>query len=98
MISKKQENLERYSGMTASHHRKNSFSVFAPFIALAAFFGRLFSHRDAEPFTIEASRQKTPPPDVNRFAGFTFRRVKKVGNFFAYGWVKHDKRVQREAV
>jgi hypothetical protein len=34
------------------------------------------------------------PTQRGRFSGSTFKRIKKVGNFFAYGWVQTDKRYE----
>jgi hypothetical protein len=45
------------------------------------------------PFPVKVDRGLPPPGTPNRFAGFIYKRVKKVGNFFAYAWVKKGGKV-----
>lgn len=98
MISDKERSREarRFGGHHRAYVLGSSFKVFA---ALAVMFSSfrgwlkvLFHH--VGPFTL-------PAKDVNfqsRWVGFTFKRIKKVGNHYAYGWVRTDKRIARTAV
>jgi hypothetical protein len=96
MIDKKQEAKERFWQRRGVVYRKHGF--FFPLYAALSFFLPFMFAREVEPFTVKAAKCETPSPEVNRFSGWTYKRIKKVENFFAYGWIKHDKRIQRSAI
>jgi len=89
MISKAQKVIEQgrlFSGRTFPSNILHWLSAFAIFL----WPFKAWSLVSDEPFTI--IKPAEIPAGCGRYEGFTFKRVKKVGNFFAYGWVKHDRR------
>lgn len=68
-------------------------------MCLKLLFKKLFQRPKPIERKIKAEAEKRPQADLwprgGRFSGFTFNRVKKTGNFFAYGWTKHDERIER---
>ena len=91
MINKKEQEREmrRFGGVNRMYNPRQTFALI---FAIASFFGRFFNffHRKTEPFELP----KAAPSFSGRFEGYTFKRIKKVGNFFAYGWVCHDTRIK----
>jgi hypothetical protein len=91
VINKKEQEREarRFGGANRQYVSKRSFAfVYAVMAMFKSFFGGLF-RRQPEPFVLTKFEG---PSGSGRFEGYTFKRVKKVGNFFAYGWVLTDKR------
>lgn len=54
------------------------------------FFGEVPEPSDPE--EVKGKEIRFIPPSRSDF-GYTYKRVKKIGNYFAYGWIKHDKRI-----
>lgn len=79
MINSKEKNKEI---------NRRRFSVALFFMTIFSWFKGFFFCHD-KPFEL-----KNVVPSkyfVPKFQGYTFKRIKKVRNFFAYGWVKNKK-------